>query len=170
MRRACGVQYAPNVRFPPIAAISAACNRWGVRNYLRPFAKAVIVGTLAGALPAVCFTMPLGIALYFDDVPPVHWWSGLYVASLPFLISFPLVVAGAMLIGLPADILLRRCGLESSVAYVLTGVIAGVALTSAVLFVIAAGPWVWMCSLGGFSGAMTAWAWSRSIKESRRAK
>jgi len=114
--------------------------------------------------------MPLGIALYFDDVPPVHWWSGLYVASLPFLISFPLVVAGAMLIGLPADILLRRCGLESSVAYVLTGVIAGVALTSAVLFVIAAGPWVWMCSLGGFSGAMTAWAWSRSIKESRRAK
>jgi hypothetical protein len=130
----------------------------------RAFAKAVLAGTLTAGLPIAFFTVPFGILDYFAPVSAEpSLIADLYVAALPFLISFALVAAGSTLIGLPVDLLLRRRGLVSCTAYVVIGTTGGFLLTLATLVAIRATSGFALCFLGALSGAMTSLTWWKSI-------
>jgi hypothetical protein len=133
---------------------------------IQAFAKAVSAGTLVAGAPVAVLTVPLGVGEYFDPSWSHSAWSDVFLALLPFLVAFPLVLIGGALVGLPAHFLFRRLGWEGSIPYVLTGIAGGVLITLAVLIAIRAASGFWICTLGAVSGAVTAQIWSKSMDQS----
>jgi Na+-driven multidrug efflux pump len=139
-----------------------------VKHPIKAFSKAVLLGTLAGGALPMCFTLPIAIGSYlesFSGEPQLG--PAVYLAGLPLWISFALVLASSIVVGLPAHLILRKTQRVSRTYYVSIGAIAGFLVPLAVLFAIEAVAGFWMALLGAFSGAITALSWSNSVVNNR---
>jgi hypothetical protein len=133
---------------------------------MRPFLKSVALGTLAGgAMPSV-FTCAIALmALPSGLVAPYRALPIIWIALLPALIAFVLVLGSSLIFGLPFTRLLRACGRESAAAYIIGGVALGFAVPILALLSISAPSGYWIAILGGFSGGVTANTWWREARE-----
>lgn len=139
-----------------------------MRGGLRAFWKAVLVGTLAGGLLPMSFTVPIAIGDYLEPISGERrLFADIYLAGLPLWISFVVVLISGSVLGLPAHLTLQKLRAGSRPMYISVGAIGGCAVTLAVLFAIGAEAGsVWLAFLGAFSGAMTALSWSKSLERS----
>jgi hypothetical protein len=136
---------------------------------VRAFWRAVAAGTVVGGAPVACVTIPLGIALYLEPLTgDSSLLASLYLAILPFLVAFALVLAGSALIGLPAHLFFCRYKIARGKAYVIGGAATGFLVSLAVLIVMGGEVQLWICLLGAFSGFVTALSWSKSVEDSQR--
>ncbi len=119
------------------------------------FAKAVLIGTLAAAMLPLCLTVPLGLSEHDDPR------TSLYIAALPLIVAFPVVLGASTLIGLPAFLVLKRRNAETIENYLRVGVLAGLLLPLASILPSGAFGGIWFCALGAFSGGVTAEIWAR---------
>jgi hypothetical protein len=75
-----------------------------------PFAKAVGMGTLAGALLPFMF----GLLLAFGTGDgPGSWLALAYVSGMAIALTFAFVVTASVAIGIPTTFILHRLGAES---------------------------------------------------------
>ncbi|MDP3905711.1 hypothetical protein [Novosphingobium sp.] len=128
------------------------------------FAKAVLTGAFAAAVPFLLLTVPLGLMLLFDFGDPMGGLNGLLIAAAPLIVTLPIVLGASILIGLPLTYLLRRSGREQGHHYVAAGAFFGGALPSALSLM--AGEAASVASLylalpGALGGALTGWSWGR---------
>ena len=127
------------------------------------FAKSVLVGTVAGAILPLFITVPLGISNFMQPLGAHRdFLALLYLALLPLIVAFAVVLPASVAIGIPVFITLRKLNAESVDFYVLCGTAFGLVVPIFVLAMIKAEGGYWMCVLGAFSGAATAHTWSRS--------
>jgi hypothetical protein len=134
-------------------------------HVIRAFAKSVWVGTLAGGVPMAVVTVPIAAMNLFQPMTGIRdVWADLYFAALPFLISFPIVLIASTFVGLPAHLLFNKWGRTNPKNYLLTGIGGGFLVCLLLLLAINAEAGFWICGLGAFSGAMTAFAWSKSLE------
>ena len=91
-------------------------------------------------------------------------WSseGGYLAVLPLLVSFGVVLTGSVIIGIPAFLILKTLKAESLRLYGCLGLFAGAAIPLFVLLITKAPEGYWLCLVGAGSGAATASTWWRS--------
>ena len=139
---------------------------WGLPAHpLKAFFKAVFVGTVAGAVLPMAFTVPIAIADVFE---PTWEWRyfllDIYAAVMPACVAFVIVLPSSLLVGLPVHFVFRALGIVSRADYVSAGFVAGLLVTFGILFAIGAVSIGWLSVLGGFSGAMTALSWSNSLE------
>ena len=81
------------------------------------FAKSVLIGSLVGAAPFLAFTLLLAEFSLPDGINgPGTLPATLWLAILPLVVSFPIVLGASIVIGLPLTFALRRNGWESSAA------------------------------------------------------
>lgn len=127
-----------------------------------PFFKSVLFGTLVGAALPLCLTVPLGILNLLEPLTGHRDFIGsLYFAALPLIVAFAVVLPSSVLVGIPVSLVLKKLDAESTDFYVLCGAAFGILITLLVLVLIRAQAGYWMVILGAFSGAATAWNWSR---------
>ncbi|PWG01596.1 hypothetical protein DF286_00940 [Sphingosinicella humi] len=130
--------------------------------------KAISVGTLTGGLIPLCLTLPLAVSNYFQPMSGrPDLLASVYLAGFPIAISFGLVLATSVVVGLPTHFMLRKWHAGSRPAYLIAGAIAGFLVPLMVLVAIEAVGGFWMCFLGAFSGSMTALSWSNSFERAR---
>jgi hypothetical protein len=79
-------------------------------------------------------------------------------------ISFALVLAGALLLGLPTTFVLRRLRKESETAYIVAGIAFGFVVPLAVLFVGHAPSGHWVAILGAVAGGVAGRVWWRAYR------
>ena len=132
---------------------------------LRPFVKSVLFGALAGATPVLFVTIPLAIALLFNDTKHLGLVS-LWIAALPLIGSIPIVTLAMVMFGLPLTFLLRWQRLESASAYFMVGAILGALLPIAFLLLIKAPAQSGIMLLGAISGGVTGITWWLSARKS----
>ncbi len=126
------------------------------RTALIALAKAVIWGGVAGALPFLLVTVPIGMAMVQDGQA-----GGFWIMLVPLWIAWPATLAGTLAIGLPLTVLLARSGHERGRFYVLAGLIAGsLPFLLAGLFPDMIG-WMAFSIPGGLAGAVAGWHWGR---------
>ena len=105
------------------------------------------------------FTVFLGL---FMAGPEQGIGLGLYIAALPLIIAFPVVLCASVVLGFPLTVALRALHMESVENYTLAGAICGVALPIALSI-------VWSLNsdlallplLGMFSGGVTGRTWGK---------
>jgi hypothetical protein len=126
------------------------------------FVKAVLSGTVAASLipwttfAAALFSLPPA----GSDLPGISK-AFLWITS----VAFVLVLLSAAIVGVPTTLLLRRWNSESGFAYVIIGVITGLAVTALVAGVLTGDPVSALWSiipfglLGAFGGGVTGYAW-----------
>ncbi|TVV73189.1 hypothetical protein [Sphingomonas solaris] len=130
---------------------------------MRAFVKSVLVGSLAPAVPLMLITSFVGFSVAMHG----GLLTGLYLATLPFIIALPIVLTCSLLIGLPFTALLRRAGRESATAYIIGGGIAGLSVPVMCMMLIGDNiQTYWLGLLGGFSGTVTGRTWWVSGRES----
>ncbi len=126
------------------------------------FGLAVLMGTVsAGALPGL-LTICLGIPMLFRMGSLWELPVTLLFAVCPFLISFAMVLAGSLFIGLPVAALLRRLGWEGASPYVFVGGLAGAALPILVVLLLLGGDLEgtpFLSVFGIVGGAVTGNTW-----------
>ena len=130
------------------------------RRNLRAFAKAVVVGTLAGAWLPTIFTVFAAIAM-FDEATGVWGAAATTVrfVATPSILAICFVLPCAVLVGLPATWLFRLLRIEHPEVYALLGGLTGAILPSTFFWTLnqfASWPLIF---LGAFSGAITGWVW-----------
>jgi len=133
---------------------------------MRAFTKSVLWGTLAACALPCAFT----IALAINSLPEGldgggRLFPSLWLAILPIVVTFPLVLGASLLFGLPLTVLLKRTERESASAYTISGAVLGFAVPLVVLLIIRAPAGHWMALLGAFSGAVTGQTWWQSARE-----
>lgn len=139
-----------------------------MQHPLKAFSKSVLSGTVAAAALPMCFTVPIAIGDYLEPLSGERRLAAdVYLAGLPLWISFVLVLASSIAIGIPAHVVLRKTSKASLSYYVSVGAIAGFLVPLAVLLAIEAEAGFWMAFLGAFSGGVTAMSWSNSLEDSR---
>ena len=126
---------------------------------VRDFAKAVLMGTLAGAWLPLMFTVIIGL---FWVGPEQGFLSGLYIAALPLIIAFPVVLGAGVVIGFPVTFALRALHKESVETYTWIGAVCGITLPVAFLIVTSGDKTgVLLPLLGMFSGGVTGRTWGK---------
>lgn len=126
------------------------------RAVLIALAKAVLWGGVAGALPFLLVSVPIGMAMMRDGQA-----GGFWIMLVPLWIAWPTTLIGAFVIGLPFTALLIRSGHERGRFYVLAGLIAGsLPFLLAGLFPETIG-WMAFSIPGGLAGAVAGWHWGR---------
>ena len=150
--------------FDPLRTLGEGETLIAVRpDDIRSFAKAVAAGTAAVGVPLVLITLPLAVSDLFQPMSgKLNILGDLYLAVMPLLISFPLVLIGSVAIGIPTIIILRRSKADDLRRYVVVGVIAGFLIPMIGSIALGAewGPSVGMGFYGAFSGGITALTWS----------
>lgn len=135
------------------------------KGAMRAFAKSVLLGTVAGAAPPCAVTFVIALALSADNGGKIGLFPLLWVAFLPVVVTFPLVLGASIVFGLPLTALLKRLHGEAGATYVFFGTALGFLIALAILLVIRASDGYWTAALGAFSGAVTAHTWWRSARE-----
>src|SRR6185312_7968185 len=134
---------------------------------VKAFSKAVLVGTLAGGLLPMSFTVTIAVDDYLEPIAGERRLSAdIYFAGLPLWISFVLVFASGLVIGIPVHLLVQKLHAASRTTYVSIGAAAGFVVTLIVLLAIGAVAGFWMIFLGALSGAITALSWWNSLEDS----
>ncbi len=131
------------------------------------FAKSVLLGTVTGAAPACAVTCTVALALAVDDGPDARLFALLWLAFLPVVVTFPLVLGASIVFGLPLTALLKWVRREAAVTYVVCGTGIGFVIPVAILLLMGAPSGYWTAALGAFSGAVTARTWWRSSRQPR---
>ncbi len=127
-----------------------------------PFAKSVLLGSLAGAAPMLVFTVALAIGSLPEGLDgggrllPLFWF-----AILPLIVSFPLVLGASIFVGLPLTAVLKRKGWESGAAYIASGAAVGFAIPLVILSLDKADAeaGLWTALLGSIGGGVTGRTW-----------
>lgn len=133
---------------------------------VRAFVQAVLIGGFVGAAPFLWFT------IWLSTYPHANKHGGrladfaeaLWFALLPLTISCAIVLAAAIVIGLPLTWFLSQRGYVSGGAYLVSGAGAGLLVPIAALFFAGISDAYWFAFLGAFSGAATGASWSRSMR------
>ncbi len=131
--------------------------KWAARS----LTKSVLAGGAAAASVAV--VMAAGMT-----ASSVEGWND--AAQLARLlaglaaISFAIVLAGVLLIGLPTTFVLRRLGKESEGAYVTAGAAFGFAVPIAALLFGNADGGYWLAILGAAAGGVAGRVWWRTYR------
>ena len=130
------------------------------------FAKSVLIGTFAAAaLPSV-FTIALAINSLPEGINGGgRLFPSFWLAILPSVVAFPLVLGASIIVGLPLTAWLKRSGRETGAAYTVAGAALGFVIPLIILLIIHAPAGYWTVILGAFSGAITAHTWWRSARE-----
>jgi hypothetical protein len=130
---------------------------------MRAFAKAVCIGTLAGAWLPLIFTVFIAIATLPAGLNgDGQLWQTFWLAVAPITVTLPIVFGSCLFLGLPSVWLLKRLNAATGPNYVFVGAIGGFFVPIAILLCMQAPDGWWMSILGSFSGAMTASSWARS--------
>jgi hypothetical protein len=140
-----------------------------VKPDIKSFCKAVAAGTIAGGGPYLFFTVPLAVGDLFspiDGKPNIS--RDLYLATLPVLVAFVLVLFGSIVIGIPTAVILRK-GTDHLGRYAIVGVTAGLLVPVIGLRAAGAewGPAVGMGMFGAISGGVTALTWSKATQKQK---
>jgi hypothetical protein len=123
---------------------------------VKPFAKSVLFGSIAGAAPVLLLTVPYGIASFAGR-------SGLVLFSLsvlaPLLGSAVLVTTSSVVVGLPLTALLKRQNWESAVTYTTVGGLTGFAIMILALLLTSPTGAYWPALFRALGGAVTGQTW-----------
>lgn len=131
-------------------------------NGVRAFARAVILGSLAGAAPGLLFTVPFGLAVLVGDGSS----GGLTIMIAPLIITAPFVLGASLLVGLPLTAVLTRLRKECGQYYVIAGLIVGTApFLVWMQLANGANSIALLAMAGAFGGALTGWQWGRHRDE-----
>ena len=133
-----------------------------MHNGFEAFARAVGWGTVAGAAPySVLFIIPLAAAGLGEGE----------IAGVAILFAYPLVLSGAMVVGsallfgLPLTVLLSRTDRENGGAYALAGLLLGVLVPPAIIWLLAGevrvAEGLFFALPGAFAGLVTGTSWGR---------
>jgi hypothetical protein len=123
----------------------------------RAFLKAVLCGTISGAIPGLMFSW-IGLLIFFGD----QSWGGLYLFFAPIILAAPVVFTACLLVGLPLTALLVHLGQERDRYYVLTGLLVGASPTSlGFLFPDGLVGFALLGVSGALGGAVSGWVWGR---------
>lgn len=128
---------------------------------LLTFARAVWWGSIAGAAPyTILFMLPLGIAMAGDGEP----LGMLLMIAYPLVISAVIVLAAALLIGLPLTAILSQSVRERQVHYALAGLGAGAAIPALIILAVDGGsyePVLFFAVPGMVAGTVTGLVWGK---------
>lgn len=83
----------------------------------------------------------------------------LWLAILPIVVAFPIVLGTSVLFGLPLTVLLKRTEHETAAAFTISGAVLGFAVPLVILLIIGTREGHWVALLGAFSGTVTAHTW-----------
>ncbi|MBA4353341.1 MAG: hypothetical protein C0409_01495 [Novosphingobium sp.] len=134
---------------------------------MRAFAKAVTLGTLAGAFVPMMFTIVAFLAAMTNQVRgQFDLWSSLLFVVFPIPFTLVFVLPASLFVGLPLTALLSRLKLESSAIDVGFGILVGLGIPMSILLAYGTDTW-WFALLGAFSGAVTGRTWWVEARESR---
>lgn len=129
------------------------------------FARAVLIGTLAGAWLPMTVTILITLGTLPDGLNgDGRLWQSFWFAVAPITVTLPIVLASCVLLGLPTAWLLKRFNAESKLNYILVGAVAGFVIPLAILLWMNAQDGWWLALLGSFSGGATAASWSHSMQ------
>jgi len=133
---------------------------------LRAFLQAVLIGGVVGASPFLWLTIWLSTypSANKNSDKLSEFGEALWFALLPLTISCAIVLAAAIVIGLPLTWFLKRREYVSGGAYVVAGAGAGLLIPIVTLFFAGILDAYWFALLGAFSGAATGASWSRSMR------
>lgn len=132
------------------------------------FFKSVVFGALAGAAPILIFTTVLSLVSLPEGLNgDGRLFPSLWLAILPLVVSFPLVLGASIIIGLPFTAFLKYRKWESSAAYIGGGAAFGFVLPPTILLIGEAPAGYWMALLGAVGGAVTGRTWWVSAREAR---
>lgn len=120
-----------------------------INRALYRFFRAVVIGALCGGGVVLLLTIPLGIGTAFADG---NIGEGLYLAILPLLIAGSGTLAGMVLIGLPATLILAEYPPETAGTYGNIGMTAGMLAPSIVFLVFSDGDFAIALTGGMFFG------------------
>lgn len=130
------------------------------------FTKSVLFGTIAAAALPSAFTVGLAINSLPEGLDGGgRLFPSLWLAILPVVVTFPLVLGASLLFGLPLTMLLKRNKRETAVAYTISGAVLGFVVPLVILLIFRTPAGHWMALLGAFSGAVTAHTWWQSARE-----
>jgi hypothetical protein len=136
-------------------------------RFWRDFASACFWGALAGCLPYLIITVPVGFFYGVTSLFKGEWvgLSGVVLMLLPLIIAYPLTFAALCVFGLPIYALLSRRGAVQPVMFGMIGAVIGIGLFETYI-----GKWDWdglrlamSAASGGFSGYIWARAMARRI-------
>ena len=129
------------------------------------FSKSVLAGSLASAAPLLAFTLLMAIFSLPEGINgPGSMAATLWLAVLPLVVAFAIVITASIVIGLPATFVFRRKGWESSAAYVGVGSASGFLIPIIALSMMEMPGGYWMALLGAIGGAATGRMWWLSIR------
>lgn len=139
-----------------------------MKHLVRGAVRAVGWGSVAGGGPFLLLTVPISIAVMFDQTA----WRLEALPFIPLLAVFPLVVAAAIVvpafvvIGLPVTWLFRRLHIQPDERLGLIGALTGI-LVPVAFGVLTDAEFVGMnfaiIPLGGLSGAVTGIVWAQAL-------
>ncbi len=127
---------------------------------MQRFAKSVVMGTLFGGGPFLFITVPLAVLFMFSAQHDLA--RSAYLAVMPLLVSFALVLIGSVTVGIPVFWTLKLLKAESYELYGCLGLLFGAAIPLCALLLVKAPQGYWLCLVGAGSGAATAHTWWRS--------
>ncbi|MFN5902985.1 MAG: hypothetical protein ACK439_08490 [Novosphingobium sp.] len=131
------------------------------RSALSALVKSVAWGGVAGALPFLLVTVPLGLSWLLEGKSAIGPAAAIWAMVLPLAVAWPLTLLGFVLLGLPCTWLLARSGHERGRFYILAGLIAGsLPFLAAGLFPEGLGYMAFSVP-GGLAGAVAGWHWGR---------
>ena len=123
------------------------------------FLKAVLAGTIAAAsAPSLLLTVAaISNPWRPPDATPLYAQLG-----IAFAVALGVVSVAAIVVGLPARLVMRRLGLEGAAFYVLVGAIGGAGFVAALLAALGSTSAIVFLPFAAFSGAATGYTWWRA--------
>lgn len=132
------------------------------------FLRAVALGALAGGVPYMIFSVPLGVSqTTFEDVPFVLW-----LTFMPVILCGVVTLLSALVIGLPLTVILHKAGEESAGLYTFFGLMFGCLVPLATVLVVS-GSWeagAFFTLPGILAGSVAGLSWGRWRQEVAEAK
>jgi hypothetical protein len=127
--------------------------------------KSVLWGTVAGCALPCAVTIALAISSLQGGLDGGgRLFPSMFLAFLPIVVTFPLVLGASLLFGLPLSVLLKRTERESASAYTISGAVLGFAVPLVILLIMRAPAGHWVALLGAVSGALTGQTWWQSAR------